>query len=105
MALLESKKLKTIGITGSYGKTSTKNILNTVLSSNYEVLATPKSYNTPMGISNCINNEKVYLYDYFIAASLLTYSGKADHLFPDILDSLRVPEHHIPCADSGLPEG
>ena len=67
MSLLESKKLKTIGITGSYGKTSTKNILTTILSSSYDVLATPKSYNTPMGISNCINNEKVYLYDYFIA--------------------------------------
>ena len=67
MTLLENKKIKTIGITGSYGKTSTKNILHTILSSTYNVLSTPKSYNTPMGISNCINNEKVYLYDYFIA--------------------------------------
>ena len=67
VTLLENKKLKTIGITGSYGKTSTKNILNTILSSKYSTLATPKSYNTPMGISNCVNNEKMYLYDYFIA--------------------------------------
>lgn len=38
-----------IGITGSYGKTSTKFILKTILSEKYKVLATPESYNTTMG--------------------------------------------------------
>lgn len=38
-----------IGITGSYGKTSTKYILQTILSEKYNVLATPESYNTTMG--------------------------------------------------------
>ena len=40
-----------IGITGSYGKTGVKEILKTILSQKYRVLATPDSYNTPMGIA------------------------------------------------------
>ncbi|MBQ9485521.1 MAG: UDP-N-acetylmuramoyl-tripeptide--D-alanyl-D-alanine ligase [Clostridia bacterium] len=40
-----------IGITGSFGKTSVKEILKTVLSQKYRVLCTPASYNTPMGIA------------------------------------------------------
>ncbi len=40
-----------IAITGSYAKTSVKEILRTVLSQKYRVLATPESYNTPLGIA------------------------------------------------------
>lgn len=43
-----------IGVTGSYGKTSTKNIINDIISSNYFSLITPASYNTPMGITRTI---------------------------------------------------
>lgn len=43
------KKLIKIGVTGSYGKTSTKFILQTILSEKYKVLASPESYNTTMG--------------------------------------------------------
>ncbi len=43
------KDLIRIGITGSYGKTSTKFILATILGEKYNVLATPGSYNTTMG--------------------------------------------------------
>lgn len=46
-----------IGITGSYGKTSTKEILAHILASKYEVLKTPKSFNTLMGISKIIREE------------------------------------------------
>lgn len=45
----EYQNLIKIGITGSYGKTSTKFILKTILSEKYNVLATPGSYNTSMG--------------------------------------------------------
>ena len=45
----EYKNLIRIGITGSYGKTSTKFILKTILSEKYNVLAGPSSYNTTMG--------------------------------------------------------
>jgi UDP-N-acetylmuramoyl-tripeptide--D-alanyl-D-alanine ligase len=40
-----------IGITGSYAKTTVKEILRTILSQKYRVLATPASYNTPLGIA------------------------------------------------------
>ncbi len=43
-----------IGITGSYGKTSVKYILSSILSTKYKVLATPESYNTPMGIAKTV---------------------------------------------------
>lgn len=42
--------LKIIGITGSYGKTSTKHYLTRILSEEFDVLMTPGSYNTPMGV-------------------------------------------------------
>lgn len=48
--LKEHKDLIVIGITGSYGKTSTKFILNRILSERYNVAATPHSFNTPMGV-------------------------------------------------------
>lgn len=48
--LANSDVLK-IGITGSYAKTSVKEILKTILSQKYRVLATPESYNTPLGIA------------------------------------------------------
>lgn len=46
-----------IGITGSYGKTTTKNVLSRFLMTKYKVYASPSSYNTPMGLSKCINEE------------------------------------------------
>lgn len=39
-----------IGITGSFGKTSTKFYLQKLLSAKYNVLMTPESYNTTMGV-------------------------------------------------------
>ena len=39
-----------IGITGSYGKTSSKFILGTLLSRRFQTLVPPGSYNTPMGV-------------------------------------------------------
>jgi UDP-N-acetylmuramoyl-tripeptide--D-alanyl-D-alanine ligase len=57
-----------IGITGSYGKTSTKEYLAHILSGRFRVLATPKSYNTLMGVCIVINTHlrHDYGYDYFI---------------------------------------
>lgn len=43
-----------IGITGSYGKTSVKNFLSTILSEKYNVCATPLNYNTPTGITKTV---------------------------------------------------
>lgn len=42
--------LKIIGITGSYGKTSVKFYLKTLLQEHFNVLATPGNFNTTMGV-------------------------------------------------------
>lgn len=42
--------LMIVGITGSYGKTSTKHYLQRILSEKYDTLMTPGSFNTTMGV-------------------------------------------------------
>lgn len=63
----ERTDLTVVGITGSFGKTSTKFILGTILQERYSVLNTPESYNTPMGLSKIINNELNQEHEVFIA--------------------------------------
>ena len=48
------KNLLVIGITGSYGKTSTKEILYTILSEKFNVLKTKEHQNSEIGVSQCI---------------------------------------------------
>jgi UDP-N-acetylmuramoyl-tripeptide--D-alanyl-D-alanine ligase len=43
-------ELKIIGVTGSYGKTSTKHYLNRILSEKFDVMMTPGSFNTTLGV-------------------------------------------------------
>ncbi len=45
-----------IGITGSWGKTSVKFILGTILEEKYHTLVTPASFNTPMGVTKVIRS-------------------------------------------------
>jgi len=58
--------LVVIGITGSYGKTSTKFYLQKLLSSKYNVLMTPESYNTTMGVVKTVREQLDATYDIFI---------------------------------------
>src|SRR6185369_378849 len=46
--------VKIIGISGSYGKTTMKEVLKDVLCIKYNVLSTPESINTPVGIARWI---------------------------------------------------
>lgn len=55
-----------IGITGSFGKTSTKHLLAHVLSSAAPTLATPGSVNTEMGITRVIREKLTPRHRYFI---------------------------------------
>lgn len=52
--LAKKKELIKIAITGSYGKTSTKNILKEMLEKEYKVCSTPKNYNTEMGLTKTV---------------------------------------------------
>jgi len=55
MRLAERPDLTIVSITGSYGKTSTKFIVAEILRQRFNVLASPSSYNTPMGLCIVIN--------------------------------------------------
>lgn len=65
--LRELPHLTVIGITGSYGKTSTKAFLHALLSVKYNVLMTPESYNTTMGVVRTIRERLRPSHQIFIA--------------------------------------
>lgn len=55
--LAQMRDLRIIGITGSYGKTSVKFMIKTLLEERFSVCFTPGSFNTPMGICKVINSD------------------------------------------------
>ena len=64
--LASNKDLFIIGITGSFGKTSTKNILYRVLSEKYNVLMTPGNFNTTLGVVRTIREHLKPYHQVFI---------------------------------------
>ncbi len=64
--LADMPSLHKVGITGSYGKTSMKFYLSELLSSQYETLKTPESFNTPMGVTITIRRDMKPTHEYFI---------------------------------------
>lgn len=65
--LASMTNMDVIGVTGSYGKTSTKNILHDILNVKYNVYKTPANFNTPFGLMITINEYLDKYNDYFIA--------------------------------------
>lgn len=65
--LLGREGLVRIGITGSYGKTSVKFFLETLLRQRHSVLATRRSFNTPMGVTRSIREDLQPAHRVFIA--------------------------------------
>ena len=78
--LLENPRLIRIGITGSYGKTSTKFILAEILSQKYNVLATPASFNTPMGVTRIIRERLTPSHQVFIGEMGARHVGEIKEL-------------------------
>jgi UDP-N-acetylmuramoyl-tripeptide--D-alanyl-D-alanine ligase len=64
--LQEVPGLKVIGVTGSYGKTSVKFYLQTLLQEKFNVLVTPESFNTPMGVVRTIRGSLKSTHEIFI---------------------------------------
>lgn len=65
--VLDETQIIRVGVVGSYGKTSVKNVLRTILSEKYSVVATPESYNTPIGIAKTVYSEAFLKKQVFIA--------------------------------------
>ena len=65
--VLRQSQATCIGVVGSYGKTSVKNILKTILSERYSVVATPSSFNTPGGIARTVCSAEFADKEIFIA--------------------------------------
>jgi UDP-N-acetylmuramoyl-tripeptide--D-alanyl-D-alanine ligase len=90
-----------IGLTGSYGKTSTKTYLAHILNGRYKAYATPKSYNTLMGICIAINNDIAndHSIDYFIAEMGAYIPGEIERLCdltgPSIGVEIEVGPQHL----------
>lgn len=58
--------LRIIGITGSYGKTSTKHYLHRILSEKFETLMTPGSFNTTLGVVRTVREYLKPYHEVFI---------------------------------------
>lgn len=74
--LKENPDLTIIGVTGSYGKTSVKFYLETLLRQKYKVLVTPESYNTPMGIVITIRKFLKPSHEIFVCEMGARYVGE-----------------------------
>lgn len=100
-AVLETIHPKIIGITGSYGKTTTKNFLRDILNARYKTYATPKSYNTLMGITLAINTDLAndYSVEYFISEMGAYVEGEIERICkltpPDISIVTEVGPQHL----------
>ncbi len=64
--LKDMPNLKIIGVTGSFGKTSSKYALNFILQQKYNVLITPGNYNTLSGVEKTINEKLKPTHEIFI---------------------------------------
>ena len=73
---LEFKNLIVIGITGSYGKTSTKEFLKTILEQNFRILATKEHQNSEIAIARCILNDLKSEHQIFICEMGAYNKGK-----------------------------
>ena len=78
--LAERTDVTVIGITGSYGKTSTKFILAELLRQKYNVLETPSSYNTPMGICLVVNEKLKPEHQVLVLEMGMRYRGDIEEL-------------------------
>ncbi|NLC96279.1 MAG: UDP-N-acetylmuramoyl-tripeptide--D-alanyl-D-alanine ligase [Erysipelotrichaceae bacterium] len=69
-----------IGITGSFGKTSSKNIIQSIISEEYRSLMTPASFNTPMGITRTIREQLKPSHQVFVCEMGADHVGDIKYL-------------------------
>ncbi len=78
--ILQHKKLLTIGVTGSYGKSSTKEFIAQILSFKFNVLKTRGTNNTPIGVSSTILSGLRENTEIFVAEMGAYKKGEIDEL-------------------------
>ena len=97
--LKEIPDFKVIGVTGSFGKTSTKYVINTILSQKYNCLMTPASFNTTMGVVRTINEQLKPIHNSFICEMGAKYVGDikeiCDIVNPDFAVITAVGPQHL----------
>ena len=97
--VLDEHEFIRIGVVGSYGKTSVKNILKTILSEKYSVVETPHSFNTPMGLARTVCSPDFEKKQIFIAEMGARKKGDiaflCDMVKPDYAVFTGVCEQHI----------
>ena len=97
--VLDETQILRIAVVGSYGKTSVKNVLNTLLSEKFTVVATPQSYNTPLGIAKTVMKDGFAEKQIFIAEMGARKAGDIAELCalvkPDYAVFTGVCEQHI----------
>ena len=91
--------LTIIGITGSFGKTSTKNYLYRILSERYNVLMTPGNFNTTLGVVRTIREQLKPYHQIFIVEMGAKQAGDikeiCDLVHPTIGIVTAVGEMHL----------
>lgn len=92
------KNLLVIGITGSYGKTSTKEYLVTILSQKFQVLKTEASKNSAIGIAEVVLSKLTPEHEIFVVEMGAYKKGEikqmADMVLPQIGILTAINEQH-----------
>ncbi len=73
-------RMMKIGITGSFGKTTTKNVVSDIIGESYYTLMTPASYNTPMGITRTIREYLKPIHEVFVCEMGADHVGEITYL-------------------------
>jgi UDP-N-acetylmuramoyl-tripeptide--D-alanyl-D-alanine ligase len=88
-----------VAITGSYGKTSTKNYATHVLNGSYAAVGSPASFNNLMGLSRAVNERVVPGTEVFVAEMGVYGVGEIRELSksfpPDIAAITTIGEAHL----------
>jgi len=100
------KNLKVVGITGSYGKTSTKEFLAHILGKKFVVLKTPEHKNSEMGIAHTILYDLTDEHQVFVC-EMGAYSKGGIKLLADMVKPTMgivtgVNEQHLGVFGSGM---
>ena len=99
MKLAGMARLKIVAITGSYGKTTMKEFIGTVLQEKYRIARTKENLNTQLGLARCILNDVHHDTDILIVEMGAYHKGDIKALCriapPDIAVLTGINESHL----------